>query len=82
MLTLKPLYTPYLESLTAHPGTVLAEHPNHAKVAELATEVATATLDLYAQTGATEPLPAILQYAKPTMPCSVSAASSHRRCRV
>lgn len=55
MLTLKPLYTPYLESLSAHPATVLAEHPNHAVVAELAAEVATATLDLYAQTGATEP---------------------------
>ncbi|MCW0235397.1 MAG: GNAT family N-acetyltransferase [Ferrovibrio sp.] len=55
MLTLKPLYTPYLESLSANPAAVLAEHPNHAEIAELATEVATATLDLYAQTGATEP---------------------------
>jgi ribosomal-protein-alanine N-acetyltransferase len=55
MLILKPLYTPYLESLAAHPATVLAEHPNHAEVAELVAEVATETLDLYAQTGATEP---------------------------
>jgi ribosomal-protein-alanine N-acetyltransferase len=55
MLTLKPLYTPYLESLAAHPAAVLAEHPNHAEVAEIAAEIATATLDLYAKTGATEP---------------------------
>lgn len=55
MLTLKPLYTPYLESLATHPATVLAEHPNHAEVADLVAEVATATLDLYARTGATEP---------------------------
>lgn len=55
MLTLKPLYTPYLESLAANPAAVLAEHPNHAAVADLAAEVATATLDLYAQTGATDP---------------------------
>jgi ribosomal-protein-alanine N-acetyltransferase len=55
MLTLKPLYAPYLESLAANPAAVLAEHPNHAEVAALAAEVATATLDLYAQTGATEP---------------------------
>ncbi|WP_341911505.1 GNAT family N-acetyltransferase [Ferrovibrio terrae] len=55
MLTLKPLYTPYLESLAANPAAVLAEHPNHAAVMDLAAEVATATLDLYAQTGATDP---------------------------
>lgn len=55
MLTLKPLYTPYLESLAARPAAVLAEHPNHAAVADIAAEVATATLDLYAKTGATEP---------------------------
>ena len=55
MLTLKPLYTPYLESLAAHPASVLAEHPNHAAIAELVAEVATMTLDLYEKTGATEP---------------------------
>lgn len=55
MLTLKPLYTPYLESLAAHPAAVLAEHPNHVEVAEIAAEIATATLDLYEKTGATEP---------------------------
>lgn len=55
MLTLKPLYTPYLESLSARPAAVLAEHPNHDAVADIAAEVATATLDLYAKTGATEP---------------------------
>lgn len=55
MLTLKPLYTPYLESLSARPAAVLAGHPNHAEVADIAAEVATATLDLYAKTGATEP---------------------------
>jgi [ribosomal protein S5]-alanine N-acetyltransferase len=55
MLTLKPLYAPYLESLSARPAAVLAEHPNHAAVAEIAAEVATATLDLYERTGATEP---------------------------
>lgn len=55
MLTLKPLYTPYLESLAAHPAAVLAEHPNHAEVAEIAAEMATATLDLYEKTGAVEP---------------------------
>lgn len=55
MLTLKPLYTPYLESLAAHPAAVLAEHPNHTEVAEIAAEMATATLDLYEKTGATEP---------------------------
>jgi RimJ/RimL family protein N-acetyltransferase len=55
MLTLKPLYTPYLESLAAHPTAVLAEHPNHTEVAEIAAEMATATLDLYEKTGATEP---------------------------
>ena len=55
MLTLKPLYTPYLESLAARPATVLAEHPNHAAVADIVAEVATATLDLYERTGATDP---------------------------
>lgn len=55
MLTLKPLYTPYLESLAANPAAVLAEHPNHAAVTNLAAEVATATLDLYEQTGASDP---------------------------
>ncbi|MEK9968383.1 MAG: GNAT family N-acetyltransferase [Ferrovibrio sp.] len=55
MLTLKPLYTPYLESLSANPAAVLAEHPNHAEIAELAAEVATMTLDLYARAGASEP---------------------------
>lgn len=55
MLTLKPLYTPYLESLAARPAAVLAEHPNHDAVADIAAEVATATLDLYEKTGATEP---------------------------
>lgn len=55
MLTLKPLYTPYLESMAAHPASVLAEYPNHAAVAEVVAEVATMTLDLYEKTGATEP---------------------------
>lgn len=55
MLKLKPLYTPYLESLIAYPASTLAEHPNHADVAEIAAEVAEATLDLYAKTDATEP---------------------------
>jgi RimJ/RimL family protein N-acetyltransferase len=55
MLTLKPLHTSYLKSLAANPAAALAEHPNQAAVAELAAEVAVATLNLYERTGATDP---------------------------
>lgn len=55
MVTLKPLDTAYLQALAADPTALLAAHPNHLEVAGLVGEMATATLGMYAMTGATDP---------------------------
>lgn len=55
MITLKVLDREYLTAFVADPAAALAKHPNRASVAELAAEVAAATLDLYDLTDAEAP---------------------------
>ena len=55
MLTLHPLGPDHLRALIANPAGTLAAYPNSGTVAELALDVARATLDLYGKTSASAP---------------------------
>ena len=55
MLTLRPLDPEYLQTLIAAPVATLSPHPNGNAVAELALDVAKATLDLYGKAAAVAP---------------------------